>query len=92
LEKDQREEMRMEIEERKRRMSSLVELQSELSNKLKISTIARSRAETQVERAVRERAEMVREIEELRKQRDVLNRRIEFCKQKDAIGKDRSKE
>ncbi|WJX61849.1 hypothetical protein P8452_46901 [Trifolium repens] len=86
LEKDQGEEMRMEIEERKRRMSSLVELQSELSNKLQISTIARSRAETQVERAVRERAEMVREIEELRKQRDVLNRRIEFCKQKDAIG------
>ncbi|XP_045809464.1 putative U-box domain-containing protein 50 isoform X2 [Trifolium pratense] len=86
LEKDQREEMTIEIEERKRRMSSLVELQSELSNKLQISTIARSRAETQVERAVRERAEMVREIEELRKQRDVLNRRIEFCKQKDAIG------
>ncbi|GAU23317.1 hypothetical protein TSUD_237710 [Trifolium subterraneum] len=86
LEKDQREEMRIEIEERKQRMSSLVELQSELSNKLQISTIARSRAETQVERAVRERAEMVREIEELRRQRDVLNRRIEFCKQKDAIG------
>lgn len=32
------------------------------------------------------RAEMVREIEELRRQRDVLNRRIEFCREKDAIG------
>lgn len=29
---------------------------------------------------------MVREIEELRKQRDVLNRRVEFCREKDAIG------
>lgn len=28
---------------------------------------------------------MVPEIEELRKQRDVLQRRIEFCKEKDAI-------
>ncbi|CAI8595499.1 unnamed protein product [Vicia faba] len=86
LEKEQREEMRTEIKERKQRMNSLLELQSELSNKLQISTISRSRAETQVERAVRERTDMVREIEELRKQRDVLNRRIEFCKQKDAIG------
>lgn len=80
------EEMKREIEERKRRLSSLVELQLELSNRVQISTLARSRAETQLERAVRERREMVREIEELRKQRDVLNRRIEFCKQKDAIG------
>lgn len=80
------EEMRREIEERKRRLTSLVELQLELSTRVQISTLARSRAETQLERAVRERSEMVREIEELRKQRDVLNRRIEFCKQKDAIG------
>ncbi|CAK8537138.1 unnamed protein product [Lathyrus sativus] len=86
LEKEQREEMRTDIKERKQRMNSLVELQSELSNKLQLSTISRSRAEAQVERAVRERNNMVREIEELRKQRDVLNRRIEFCKQKDAIG------
>lgn len=86
IEKEQREEMKTEIKERKQRMNSLIELQSELSNKLQISTISRSRAETQVERAVRERTDMVREIEELRKQRDVLNRRIEFCKQKDAIG------
>lgn len=29
---------------------------------------------------------MVREIEELRRQRDVLQRRIEFCREKEAIG------
>lgn len=40
----------------------------------------------QLERAVRSRAEMVGEIEELRRERDVFQRRIEFCKEKDAIG------
>lgn len=30
---------------------------------------------------------MLGEIEDLRQQRDVLHRRIEFCKEKDAIGK-----
>ncbi|CAL0311845.1 unnamed protein product [Lupinus luteus] len=85
-EKEQVYDMRMDFEESKRRVSSLSELQCELSNMLQISTLAKSRAETQLERAVEERTGMVREIEELRRQRDVLNRRIEFCKQKDAIG------
>ncbi|KAE9613338.1 hypothetical protein Lal_00027757 [Lupinus albus] len=85
-EKEQVYEMRMDYEEKKRRVSSLSELQSDLSNMVHISTLAKSRAETQLERAVEERTRMVREIEELRRQRDVLNRRIEFCKQKDAIG------
>ncbi|QCD90717.1 Rossmann-like alpha/beta/alpha sandwich fold [Vigna unguiculata] len=85
-EREQTEEMRMEVEERRRRLISLTEVQSELSNKLQIWMLAKTRAETQLERAVGERTEMVREIEELRRQRDVLNRRIEFCKQKDAIG------
>lgn len=64
----------------------MAELQSELSSKLQISMLATSRAETQLEKAVKTRTEMVREIEELRRQRGVLNRRIEFCKEKDAIG------
>lgn len=85
-EREQREEMRIEVEERKRRLSSLTEVQSELSDRLRIWTAAKTRAEMQLEKAVGERREMVREIEELRRQRDVLNRRIEFCKHKDAIG------
>ncbi|XP_027360013.1 putative U-box domain-containing protein 50 [Abrus precatorius] len=85
-EKEQTQEMRIDVEESKRRLSSLLELQSELSNRLQKSTVAKTRAETQLQKAVGERSEMVREIEELRRQRDVLNRRIEFCKQKDAIG------
>lgn len=45
----------------------------------------KSRAESQLEKAVSTRAEMVRNLEELRRQRDVLRRRIEFCRDKDAV-------
>ena len=86
IEKEQTHEIRIDVEESKRRLASLSELQSELSNRLHVTALAKSRAETQLDKAVAERTEMVREIEELRRQRDVLNRRIEFCKQKDAIG------
>ncbi|XP_020978382.1 putative U-box domain-containing protein 50 isoform X2 [Arachis ipaensis] len=85
-EKEQTQEIRVDVEERKRRLKSLSELHSELSKRVHVSKMAKSRAERQLEKAIAERAEMVREIEELRRQRDVLNRRIEFCKQKDAIG------
>ncbi|CAN1836007.1 Putative U-box domain-containing protein 50 [Linum perenne] len=63
-----------------------MELQSELSNKLQLSTAVRSQAEAKLQKSGETRAELVREIEELRRQRDVLRRRIEFCKEKDAIG------
>ncbi|XWS41659.1 hypothetical protein CRYUN_Cryun17cG0101300 [Craigia yunnanensis] len=75
-----------DVEESKNRLNSLMELQAELSNKLQISSMARSNAETQLEKAVVTRAEMVIEIEELRRQRNVLQRRIEFCREKDALG------
>ncbi|KAF7829278.1 putative U-box domain-containing protein 50 [Senna tora] len=85
-EKEKIYEKKGDVEERKRRLSSLVELQSEVSSKFQICTLSKSRAEAQLEKAAMARSEMVREIEELRRQRDVLNRRIEFCKDKDAIG------
>ncbi|XP_012081674.1 putative U-box domain-containing protein 50 [Jatropha curcas] len=85
-EKEDIQEIISDIAENKNRLKSILELQSELSSKLQLSSIARSNAETQLEKAVTIRAEMVREIEELRRQRDVLQRRIEFCKEKDAIG------
>ncbi|WCJ31998.1 U-box domain-containing protein kinase family protein [Euphorbia peplus] len=85
-EKEQIQEMMNDVAENRSRLKSLVELQSELSNKLQISALARSHGETQLQKAVIARAEMVREIEELRRQRDILQRRIEFCKEKDAIG------
>ncbi|KAG7968093.1 hypothetical protein I3843_08G134500 [Carya illinoinensis] len=85
-EKEHMNEVIIDIEESKKRLSSMIQLQTELSNKLQISTLAKSHAEAQLENAVVTRAEMVREIEELRRQRDVFNRRIEFCREKDAIG------
>ncbi|KAL2349012.1 hypothetical protein Fmac_003012 [Flemingia macrophylla] len=85
-EREQNEEMRIEVEERKRKLTSLIEVQLELSNRLQMWTTTKTRAETQLEKAVGERREIVMEIEELRRQRDVLNRRIEFCNHKDAIG------
>ncbi|XP_023518889.1 putative U-box domain-containing protein 50 [Cucurbita pepo subsp. pepo] len=75
-----------DIEESKNRLSSLLELQAELSRKLQISTAGKSRIEAQLEKTAKTKEGMVREIEELRRQRDILNRRIEFCKEKDAIG------
>ncbi|KAL9464030.1 hypothetical protein AB3S75_001767 [Citrus x aurantiifolia] len=84
--KEQSCEVIRDVEESKNRLSSLIELQSELSNKLQLSTMAKGHAEAQLEKAVIARAEMVKDIEELRRQRDVLHRRIEFCKEKDAIG------
>lgn len=85
-EKEHIDEIMTEIEESKNRLNSLTELKNELSNKLQISTFAKSHAEAQLEKAVNMRSEMVREIEELRQQRDVFQRRIEFCREKDAIG------
>lgn len=79
-------EVRTDIEESKKKLNSLMELQSELSNKLEISTTEKMNVESQLEKAVATRAEMVRDIGELRRQRDVLRRRVEFCREKDAIG------
>ncbi|GAB4848800.1 hypothetical protein Ancab_003593 [Ancistrocladus abbreviatus] len=84
--KEQLHEVLTDIQQSKNRLSSLLELQSELSSKLQVSTLAKSHGEAQLESAVKARTELVREIEELRKQRDILQRRIEFCKEKDAIG------
>ncbi|GFY90779.1 U-box domain-containing protein kinase family protein [Actinidia rufa] len=80
-------EVRADVEARKSKLKSIIELQPTLSNKLQLSSLARSKAEARLENAVIVRADMVREIEELRRQRDVLQRRIEFCREKVAIGR-----
>lgn len=53
---------------------------------MQLSSVARSRAEVQVEKVLKQRTDTLQEIVEFRKQRDVLRRRIEFCREKDAIG------
>ncbi|KAL3527552.1 hypothetical protein ACH5RR_012208 [Cinchona calisaya] len=84
--KEQLFEIQTEVEEKRNKLNSILELQRELSSKLQLSTLAKLHVETRLEKAVRDRAEMVREIEQLRSQRDVFQRRIEFCREKDAIG------
>ncbi|KAK2656594.1 hypothetical protein Ddye_009646 [Dipteronia dyeriana] len=85
-EKEQLHELIRDLEDRQSRLNSLAQLQSELSNELQQSTMAKRHAEAELEKSVITRADMVKEIEEFRRQRDVLNRRIDFCKEKDAIG------
>ncbi|TXG60079.1 hypothetical protein EZV62_014652 [Acer yangbiense] len=85
-EKEQLHELIRDLEDRQSRLNSLAQLQSELSNELQQSTMAKRHAEAELEKSVITRADMVKEIEEFRRQRDVLNRRIDFCKEKEAIG------
>lgn len=85
IEKEKLFEVKREVEESKNRLNSVKELQAELSNKLQISSQARSNAAAQLEMNAVARAKMVMEIEELRRQRDVFQRRIEFCREKDAL-------
>lgn len=80
-------ELHSELHEKRSKLNSTIQLQKELSQKLQQSLSARAGAELQLEKAVETRADMVTEIEELRKQKDILQRRIEFCKEKDAIAK-----
>ncbi|CAN4114828.1 unnamed protein product [Withania somnifera] len=84
--KDELSELQTEVEVTKSKLNSILELQRELSNKMQLSSVARSRAEVQVEKVLKQRTDTLQEIEEFRKQRDVLRRRIEFCREKDAIG------
>ncbi|KAG7535588.1 Protein kinase domain [Arabidopsis thaliana x Arabidopsis arenosa] len=80
------EEAKNYVEKGKTKLNSLAELQEELSSKVKTMMEAKSQAEVELERVVLQRGEMVMEIEKLRNQRDVFNRRIEFCKKKEVIG------
>ncbi|KAH0745259.1 hypothetical protein KY285_006916 [Solanum tuberosum] len=84
--KDELSELHTEVEVTKSKLSSILELQHELSIKMQLSSVARSRAEVQLEKVLKQRMDTVKEIEEFRGQRDVLRRRITFCREKDAIG------
>lgn len=84
--KEQIREILADVQESKDRQKSLNELRSELSSKLNKTLEAKRAAETQLESAANSRIELVREIEEIRRQRDVFQRRKDFCVEKDAIG------
>ncbi|XP_058179617.1 putative U-box domain-containing protein 50 isoform X1 [Rhododendron vialii] len=84
--KDEVEEIQTEVEDKKNKLKTILELQNDLSNKLRLSSMAKSQVDAKLEEAVTARADMVQKIEELRRQKDVLQRRVEFCREKDAIG------
>ncbi|XP_071735383.1 putative U-box domain-containing protein 50 isoform X2 [Rutidosis leptorrhynchoides] len=72
-------------DQNKSRLDSTLEIQRELSNKLKSLTQTKSQYEEKLSKMIRKRGGMIQEIETLRKQKDVMKRRIEFCRDKDAI-------
>ncbi|KAJ4967178.1 hypothetical protein NE237_019027 [Protea cynaroides] len=78
-------EISSDIEESKSRLRSIIELQSELATKLQSSSLAKSHVEAQLDNATAARTEILRETDELRRQRDLLNRRIVFCREREAI-------
>ncbi|KAL2344418.1 hypothetical protein Fmac_005703 [Flemingia macrophylla] len=81
-EKDQLNEIRMDIKENKKMLSSIAEQQSELQNKLQICTLAASRAKSEVGKIMAEQKEILMEMNDLRSQTHGLNRRIQFYQRK----------
>ncbi|CAN6983080.1 unnamed protein product [Brassica oleracea var. botrytis] len=76
------EQTKNDVEKGKAKLVSLGELREELSSKVETMREAKQRAEAELERVALEKGEMIMEIEKLKNQRDVFNRRIEFCKEK----------
>ncbi|GAU46560.1 hypothetical protein TSUD_190850 [Trifolium subterraneum] len=72
----------MNVEESKQKLSSLVEQQLDLNNKLQVSNEEISEYKTKLENVMAERTEMLMAIEELSRQRDVFNKRIMFSREK----------
>ncbi|KAM0022094.1 putative protein kinase RLK-Pelle-RLCK-IXb family [Helianthus debilis subsp. tardiflorus] len=78
-------ENQIRLQQNKSKLNSTLELLKELPNKLKRVTLEKSQHEEQLKKMIHIRGTMILEIENLRKQKDVMQRRIEFCKDKDAI-------
>ncbi|KAL0863162.1 hypothetical protein Bca101_042280 [Brassica carinata] len=76
------EQAKSDVEKGKAKLVSLGELHEELSGKVKTIRDAKLQAEAELERVALEKGEVTMEIEKLRNQRDVFNRRIEFCKER----------
>ncbi|KAJ4897188.1 U-box domain-containing protein kinase family protein [Raphanus sativus] len=86
------EQAKNDVEKGKAKLGSLGELREELASKVKTMSDAKLQAEAELERVALEKREMVMEIEKLRNQRDVFNRRIEFCKEKGVLEQEEEEE
>ncbi|XP_077217384.1 U-box domain-containing protein kinase family protein isoform X2 [Tasmannia lanceolata] len=80
--REQLEEVSNDITQSKNKLRSASELESELMNILKAHSFEKSHIEAQLQKAVITRASVLRDIDEMRRQRDVLRRRVEFCRER----------
>ncbi|XP_058069356.1 LOW QUALITY PROTEIN: putative U-box domain-containing protein 50 [Magnolia sinica] len=80
--REQLEEASNDILETENRRKSALELQRDLTNILHAHSSEKMSIEVRLEKALIARAEMIRELDEIRRQRDVLRRRIHFCRQR----------
>ncbi|KAK4744712.1 hypothetical protein SAY87_011024 [Trapa incisa] len=74
-----------DTEESRRRLSLLAQVNCRLSRKLQVSMLSKSQAESCLENLRLRKGEVLVEIEDLQWQRDVLNQRIEFCREQEMV-------
>ncbi|KAG9440218.1 hypothetical protein H6P81_020383 [Aristolochia fimbriata] len=82
---DQLEEVTNDIETSKNRLKTALELEGDLRNVLHLNSTDKLRIEAQLEKALAARAETLKEIEEMRGERDVFRRRNELCREREAL-------
>ncbi|KAJ0464201.1 putative U box domain, Zinc finger, RING/FYVE/PHD-type [Helianthus annuus] len=78
-------ENQIRLQQNKSKLNSTLEILKELPNKLKSVTLEKSQHEEQLKKMIHIRGTMILEIENLRKQKDVMHRRIEFCTPSDVM-------
>ncbi|XP_068656538.1 putative U-box domain-containing protein 50 [Aristolochia californica] len=82
---EQLEEVTNDTEVSKTRLKSALELEGDLRNVLHLNSTDKLRIQAQLEKAVGARAETIREIEEMRRERDTLQRRNKFCRERGVL-------
>ncbi|PIA52280.1 hypothetical protein AQUCO_01000271v1 [Aquilegia coerulea] len=74
-----------DIEMNKNRLNTILEVQSELANKIICSSSEKVLVEVELEKALAMKVDVNKQIEKLREQKDVVLRRIEFCIERNAL-------
>lgn len=85
LVRKQQEEAFDDILENEKRLKSALELEGELKDIIQANLSERLRIEAQLDNAAITREEILREINEICRQRDVFRRRIGFCRERRAV-------
>ncbi|KAG1326369.1 putative U-box domain-containing protein 33 [Cocos nucifera] len=83
--KDQLTKVSDEVVEKGSTLKSMLGLTKDLAVKLELSSWEKSRIEAQLQKAVRAKNEMARQVEEIRRQRDMLLQKIKYYKEREAL-------